>query len=346
MDFEHFNFELLLVSSQCTTYQLLRNEWKCCLNYGCTFNLYVGFWFGVCLFFSLQGTVCSLGWPLAYHGKLILQLGTLNESILTPTDIYLCIKPATSTSYDRKSGHVELCSVWRSQKTQSVVYQTLDPYQHSLTSISLEMLTEDLPQMLQSLLVSVEQTISRVPFDELAFPKYPDDDDGGGGGSGGSGGSGGIENHKLNESGGGGGAGSGQKTEQAAAISGIGSPKCAIKRREIITKNKPLQNRYTLRRMSIKTELDSREKRVEATTSTHPSPLTSTPIATLTTSTSATTTSNANVNANATNNAMPLFCLGGSFPHIDSDEDSCDDGTKSPIERKCNQKKKTSKNCV
>lgn len=274
----------------------------------------------------LQGTVCSPGWPLAYHGKLILQLGTLNESILTPTDIYLCVRPATSISYDRKRGRhsVELCSVWRSHKTQSVVYQTLDPYKHSLTSISLEMLTEDLPQLLQSLLVSVEQTISRVPFDELAFPKYPDDDGGGG-----------VENHKLNESGGG--AGANQKNEQAAAISGIGSPKCAIKRREIITKNKPLQNRYTLRRMSIKTELDSRERRVDvgATTSTHPSPLTSTPTATVTTSTtSATTTSNVNANINAMNNAMPLFCLGGSFPHIDSDEDSCDDGSKSPNERK------------
>lgn len=302
------------------------------------FDLYSYIHISVFVFvvFFEQGTVCVDGWPLAIHGKLILQLGTLNESILTPTDIYLCIKPATSISYDRKRGHhVDLCSVWRSHKTQSVIYQILDPYKHSLTSISLEMLTEDLPQLLQSLLVSVEQTIGRVPFDELAFPKYPDDDGGGGHGS--------VDNHKFNESS----TAANQKNEQATISGiGIGSPKCAIKRREIITKSKPLQNRYTLRRMSIKMESDSREKRhvVEATVSTHPSLLAPPPpppppqpttTATITTSsTSATTTLNTNTNMNATNNAMPLFCLGGSFPHIDSDEDSCDDGTKSPNERK------------
>lgn len=277
------------------------------------FSTFIDSRFLLFCYFLLQGTVCVDGWPLAIHGKVILQLGTLNESLLTSTDIYLCIKPAT-VAHARKRGHVELCSVWRSSKTQSVVYQILNPYKHSLTSISLEMLTEDLPQLLQSLLVSVEQTISRVPFDELAFPKHLDDDDS-------------IENHKINESPGGGGN---QKHEQFA-INGIGSPKCAIRRREIITKNKPLQNRYTLRRMSIKTELDSREKRHEINAPIHPSA-----IQTLTTTATATSNASAstNTNMNATNNTMPLFCLGGSFPHIDSDEDSSDDGTKSPNDGK------------
>lgn len=237
----------------------------------------------------LQKTVCVDGWPLAIHGKVSLQLGTLNETFVTPTDIYLCIKP-TTICYGEKV-RVNLCAVWRSFRTQTIVYRILDPYKDSLTSISLEMLTEDLPQLLQSLLVSVEQTISRVPFDELAFPKYNDDDE--------------IDyNRRANDFGG------GQKADNRP-ISGNASPKCAIKRREIITKNKPIQNRYTLRRMSIKTEMDNREKG-QAEDIPLPSS-TATP--------------------NSTSNMMPLFCLGGSFPHIDSDEDG-DDGTKSPNDRK------------
>lgn len=221
---------------------------------------------------------------------MILQLGTLNEAILKPTDIYLCIKPDHS-----KNGYVALCAVWRSFKTKKVVYQKLDSTKDTLTSISLEMLTEDLPQLLQSLLVSVEQTISRIPFDELAFPKYIDDDE--------------IDNYnKINDS------SSGQKVDNRP-ISGTGSPKCGIKRRENITKNKPLQNRYTLRRMSVKSNSDNHDKR-EADVSALPS-------------STATTT-----NINTSNNMMPLFCLGGSFPHIDSDEDSGDDGTKSSNDRK------------
>lgn len=247
------------------------------------------------LFFSFQKTVCVDGWPLAIHGKVILQLGTLNESIVTPTDIYLCIKPNVICFSEKN--RVNLCAVWRSQKSHKIVYRTLDPIKDLLTSISLEMLTEDLPQLLQSLLVSVEQTINRVPFDELAFPKYIDDDDE-------------IDHQKANDD-----SASGQKPDNRTNSSD-GSPKCGIKRREIITKNKPLQNRYTLRRMSIKTEMDNREKR-------------DVNVAALSTA-SATPTSNI---INTTSNMMPLFCLGGSFPHIDSDEDSGDDG-KSPNDRK------------
>lgn len=230
--------------------------------------------------FQFQNTVCVDGWPLAIHGKVILQLGTLNESIVTPTDIYLCIRSKENCRGEKD--HVELCAVWRSSRTQSIVYRALDSTKDSLTSISLEMLTEDLPQLLQSLLVSVEQTISRIPFDELAFPKYIHDDE--------------NDNQKANNV-------SGQKVERN------GSPKCGIKRREIITKNKPLQNRYTLRRMSLKSEMDREKKDVGPS---------STPAA----------------HNNTLNNMMPLFCLGGSFPHIDSDEDSTDDGTKSPNDRR------------
>lgn len=228
---------------------------------------------------------------------MILQLGTLNESIVTPTDIYLCIKLSENYSIkvaEAEEQYVKLCAVWRSSKTQKIVYRTLNSRKDSLTSISLEMLTEDLPQLLQSLLVSVEQTISRVPFDELAFPKYLDDD---------------HENaiqRTANDS------GLGLEIENRQTVPGSnGSPKCGIKRREILTKNKPPQNRYTLKRISIKSDLEKKE----ASLSTLPSPTVTTSI-------------------NTSNNMMPLFCLGGSFPHIDSDEDSGDDGSKARNERK------------
>lgn len=239
----------------------------------------------------MQKTVCVDGWPLAIHGKaVILQLGTLNEAILKPTDIYLCIKPNRG-----EKGHVALCAVWRSFKTQRVVYQKLDSTKDALTSISLEMLTEDLPQLLQSLLVSVEQTISRVPFDELAFPKHTSEDE--------------IDNQNTIDS------ASGQRVDgRPISTVGTGSPKCGIKRRENITKSKPLQNRYTLRRMSVKSNSDYRDKN-EVDIPALPS-------------------SAATSNINTSNNMMPLFCLGGSFPHIDSDEDSGDDGIKSSNDRK------------
>lgn len=126
------------------------------------------------------------------------------------------------------------------------------------------MLTEDLPQLLQSLLVSVEQIINRVSLDELNLTKTW------------------LEN---------------------------GSSKRSIKRREIITKNDLPQNRYTLRRMSMRNNPDNKLERKDIDRLSTPK--------------------------NTINNTMPLFCLGGSFPHIDSDEDSAqDDGTESPSERK------------
>lgn len=229
--------------------------------------------------FSFQNTACLAGWPLAIHGKVILQLGILNELNVTSTDIYLCLKLRENCIKDK--GQVELYAVWRSFKTNSVVYQRLDSRNYPITPITLEMLTEDLPQLLQSLLVSVEQTISRIPFDDLAFPKHPND----------------VDNDI-------------QMTNNLPSpkIERNESSKCGIKRREIITKKqKPPQNRYTLRRSSLKTEMERDKKDV---------------------GTSAAAT------ANTSNNTMPLFCLGGSFPHIDSDEDSADDGIKSLNDRR------------
>lgn len=175
---------------------------------------------------------------------------------------------------------VHLCAVWRCFKTKKIIYHILDPDKDSLTPISLEMLTEELPRLLQTLLISVEHTINRVPFDELSFPQNDDSDDG--------------ELKKRSSD--------ANKLANKSKFSPNGSPKCGLKRREIITKSKSLHGRYALRRFSNKNEMDEKVY-TDSTTVSEP-------------------------------NIMPLFCLGGSFPHIDSDEDSADDGTKTPKERK------------
>lgn len=231
--------------------------------------------------FVLQNTVCPEGWPLSIHGAVVLHLGTLDECLVNASDLYLCIRPWISG--DATSNTVNLSVVWRKFESKEIAYHIFDPDKDPLTSISLEMLTEELPQLLQTLLVSVEQTINRIPFDELSFPSSNghDDDDETIGGNG------------MRKSG---------MQQKPVTASPNGSPKCGLKRREIITKNnKTLHGRYALRRMSVnKSENDSSA-----------------------------------ISATKEAGAMPLFCLGGSFPHIDSDEDSgADDASKSLNERK------------
>lgn len=219
----------------------------------------------------------------------MLHLGTLDECLVNTSDLYLCIRLSSNSSSSR-SNIVNLCAVWRKFESNRIVYHILDPDKDPLTSISLEMLTEELPQLLQTLLVSVEQTINRIPFDELSFPSCVQDGD---------------DDEAADET-------SKRKSLQTKPVtngSPNGSPKCGLKRREIITKNnKMLHGRYALRRQSLnKSENDSKkEANASSATSTTKEP-----------------------------SAMPLFCLGGSFPHIDSDEDSgADDASKSSNERK------------
>lgn len=227
----------------------------------------------------------------------MLHLGALDECLVNASDLYLCIRPVAIHSAEASissGGGVNLCAVWRKFETNQIAYHCLDPNKDPLTSISLEMLTEELPQLLQTLLVSVEQTINRIPFDELSFPSAAHDD--------GDEAAGGSSMRKTNTT-------SSLHTTKPVTASPNGSPKCGLKRREIITKNnKTLHGRYALRRLSLnKCESDSKkEGNASSTTSTIKEP-----------------------------SAMPLFCLGGSFPHIDSDEDSgADDASKSSNERK------------
>lgn len=237
----------------------------------------------------LQNTVCADGWPLSIHGAVVLHLGTLDECVVTASDLYLCIRPPSPAISNSNSDRVNLCAVWRQFETDKIVYHILDPDKDPVTSIALEMLTEELPQLLQTLLVSVEQTINRIPFDDLSFPSSSPPPS--------------PAATAANDD-------FVRKLSQQNVASPNGSPKCGLKRRELITRNhKTLHGRYAMRRMSLnKSENESSS--------------TSSPM-------------HSNSSTIKESNAMPLFCLGGSFPHIDSDEDSgADDASKSSSERK------------
>lgn len=210
------------------------------------------------------------GWPLTTtSGAVVLHLGALDESLLRCQDLYLCVKPAEDQS-------THLCAVWRSPINLKIIYHTLDPDKDSLTPIALEMLADDLPQLLQSLLVGVEHAISRVPLDVLTFPTKDDDSD----------------NITIDSN--------GKQQTNRSILSPNGSPKCGLKRRDIITKNKS-NGRYALRRMSNKIENEHKNGKSNVTEILNTSNIETEP------------------------STMPLFCLGGSFPHIDSDEESGDD---------------------
>ncbi|XP_055841406.1 uncharacterized protein LOC129908710 isoform X2 [Episyrphus balteatus] len=294
----------------------------------------------------------SEGWPLAtYSGELILQLGAIDEALLRPCDVYICVKPG-------KNSGVELCAVWRtpasaigSIATATVQSRTIDYRNSYLSPLSLEMLSDELPQLLQNLLVGVERAIGRISLTDLSFPTgFPPHD---------------ISAfdtilYGFDDT-------TTQQTSSATPKTGANStptftstsqspttststtttttsssstltsmndknltssPKCALKRSELITKNKMLNNKYLLRRLSGKQDNSNNVQTTSTTTTTscrnvgiasnesassddnHNNILPSTTTATNATATTPTNTS-----------SMPLFCLGNSFPHIDSDEE-------------------------
>lgn len=201
----------------------------------------------------------------------MLHLGALDESLIRPHDIYICIQP----NADQTTTKPQLSAVWR--RSGNIVYHPLNPDKNQLSPIALEMLAEDLPNLLQSLLIGVEHTINRVSLDELSFPHDRMNDK--------------FDYPKLDKS-----------TQNKLILTPTGSPKCGIKRRELISKNKQI-NKIALKRIvtskSDQTMEANRHDEGSDRSADSPEPV-----------------------------SMPLFCLGGSFPHIDSDEDSCDDSAK------------------
>ncbi|XP_058457064.1 uncharacterized protein LOC131434407 [Malaya genurostris] len=361
-------------------------------------------------FAYLQGTVSELklrswtklkdlcwhgGWPLAVAGALVLHLGALDESLVRAQDLYLCVRPEPETSQPR------LYAVWRggtvasdqshsTSSTQSspVVYRQLDPVKDPITPLAVEMLAEDLPALLQNLLVGIERAICRVPLEELTFPSGefgaatgPEETDD-------------RQNNNgtlIKE----------PSERQDKYILNPGTPKIGLKRRELITKNKLVNNKYAIKRITFPAPTSSlltgnninnnnnNNNRNSLTTSSGSGNVSShnntngngfiarneSPeksentqriignqcnygLEIVTDGTdgtvrlcnpggTASTTDTGNVvggggggcggvgggsdnhqsasSATASINSMPLFCLGGSFPHIDSDEESGDD---------------------
>lgn len=226
-----------------------------------------------------------------------VHLGALDESLLRPHDLYVCIRPTPpdlhlpiNVPIEKTGSTIQLCAVWRSATSLTEVnYRPLNSNtREGLTPIALEMLAEELPHLLQTLLVGVEHAINRVPLDDLTFfhgpggPASPDL----------------IGNQQLN------GYDSMSSGHTKLLLSPMGSPKCGLKRRELINKNK-VNNKYALKRMSSnKSETKSIADPMEQPISPQQMEASTEPLSTL-----------------------PLFCLGRSFPHIDSDEDSGDDGS-------------------
>uniref|UniRef100_A0A8D8IBJ9 Pleckstrin homology domain-containing family G member 4B n=1 Tax=Culex pipiens TaxID=7175 RepID=A0A8D8IBJ9_CULPI len=218
------------------------------------------------------------------------------------------------------------------------------------------MLAEDLPALLQNLLVGIERAICRVPLEELSFPPAaaecgadtPDEID---------------DRHNNNTD--------RQQDNGKYILTTPGTPKIGLKRRELITKNKLVNNKYAaLKRITPSTTATthnntngnsfinrSNGEKSENTQRVNGNQCNDGGLAAGTTGgqndnaakdsgirlhDTGGTTSAAGVGGTGGNggssdnhqsadaaaadiNSMPLFCLGGSFPHIDSDEESGDD---------------------
>lgn len=147
---------------------------------------------------------------------------------------------------------------------------------------------EDLPHLLQTLLVGVEHAICRIPLDELTFPPCPNVSNS-------------IEfaaDYSMDE-------------KNAASK----RAECNLKRRELITKNNSINKKYAIKRCNGRESESVEFETVEGLTASA-SPACDGAV------------NEGNSGAASLPSTLPLFCLGGSFPHIDSDEESVDDARK------------------
>lgn len=178
-----------------------------------------------------------------------------------------------------------------------------------LTPLSIEMIAEDLPHLLQTLLVGVERAICRIPLDELTFPTSTTVS--------------GCGDHNVIEC----------CTADCLMDAKNAASKradCNLKRRELITKNNSINKKYAIKRITCsgtstnESEVvdEEAERTRELTASTNPNG-----VAPSSADISA-ASENDSLTTGAVASTLPLFCLGGSFPHIDSDEESGDDARK------------------
>lgn len=192
------------------------------------------------------------------------------------------------------------------------------------------MLSDDLPQLLQRLLIGVEHSIERLSLNQLSAPYNQNVDSEQKPQT--------LANKTLAD----------QKNNSAPP----GSPKCILRRSELITKNNKLHNnKYMLRRFT------NRQDSMNSTSSGNSS-ASGLSTASSSSSNSSYTKGHLNHGNHASNNnnnnhrvcnghknnnnskqcetdnqpndsntspALPRFCLGKSFPHIDSDEENAEE---------------------
>ncbi|XP_034659448.1 uncharacterized protein LOC117895708 isoform X2 [Drosophila subobscura] len=286
------------------------------------------------------------GWPLATpNGALVLQLSDAEiVHALRPAELYLCIKlEATSEISDdnAEAATLRLYAVWRSTPNVESVQRYCIDHTSPLSLLQLEMSTTaammtadggELPQLLQNLLVSVERSIERVSLNELqmqmqlphAGEDMPLDE----------------ANNNCNNG----------NTNGNPASSIAGSPKCALRRSDLITKNKLFNNRYMLRRLTNRQDSMNSTSSGNSNVSDRSSASSSSSSAgeeLLNNNNSSSSSSSSSdtkqrssgsshsekSEASSTSPALPLFCLGNSFPHIDSDEEPSDGVSGRPAER-------------
>lgn len=246
----------------------------------------------------------------------MLHLGDLDESLVRSQDYYLCIKGNTAND------QAKLYACWRSNNSEqssaavsNITYFELDSETDPITPLSLEMIAgEDLPQLLQTLLVGVERVICRIPLDELTFPSSAQTE----------------SNHDNSLS----------QDSDILLCQGSGvfakRAECGLKRRELITKNNYMNNRYVLKKLNSSNHYNVIESEIvdETQNISNNSYCKENGLISLNDMNSGVASSNQQTPSSISTDAstvkgvtasMPLFCLGGSFPHIDSDEESGDD---------------------
>ncbi|XP_075159405.1 puratrophin-1-like isoform X2 [Haematobia irritans] len=314
-----------------------------------------------------EALIWCQGWPLVTpNGEVILHLGGLDDDQLKPAEIYLCVQPT-----DETNSEPHLYATWRtpisnkvgetnttlvipanansntskssstpiaspsSGSTLKSCQLNIDDNALYLSPISLEMLNDDLPQLLQNLLIGVEESLERLSLNQLppqTASTYSNDGD--------------CDAAKTSLL-----SSTCKDADQVndndkpsldtmikTTMAVPNSPKCILRRSELITKNNKLHNnKYMLRRFTY------RQDSMNSTSSGN---------------SSASGLSNASSNSsdsrypkihlnhiNKNNNqqngripqpetksndpntspALPRFCLGTSFPHIDSDEENAED---------------------
>lgn len=158
---------------------------------------------------------------------------------------------------------------------------------------------EDIPHLLQTLLVGVEHAICRVPLDELTFPTQY-------------GGNVSVSNsiHKC-------------ELDRTTQLTNENS-ESNTKHRALITTNNSINKKYTSNNYASK-RITSNGILHENETSQTNNDIVDDEANNLTEHTKVIDDENSSITGSSN---LPLFCLGGSFPHIDSDEESGDDSRK------------------